>query len=449
MKKIFIISIFSVVMIGLLLGCSENKNPLPSKSHPESWMQKNSENFHGNKVKVVGYSYCANCHGKDYRGGESKVSCYKCHQDYPHLQILNTSPEPGAIYHAEFLNDESLDITPCQACHGTDYQGGSSGVSCYKCHESFPHVESWLISDNEQFHGQYLKSQSWSLTGCLGCHGMDFKGGKSKVSCFACHNAYPHIEGWLESSSEAFHGEFLANTDWNLEMCSNCHGSDFKGGTNDVSCFTCHASYPHSGEWLTTTSDEFHGQYLKNANWSSTQCQVCHGSDYKGGESKVSCYTCHAPYPHAEGWLAVADTNFHGQFIRASNWSLAACQRCHGEDYRGGIANYSCYNCHTSEGGPEACNTCHGSQANAAPPEDLNNNTETTAIGVGAHQLHYTLFQSCQICHVQPTAVSDPGHIDDTPYAEVNASWSWDRNTATCVTVCHSDTTKTYIWNNF
>ena len=206
-------------------------------------------------------------------------------------------------------------------------------------------------------------------------------------------------------------------------------------------------STAHPESWSQTESREFHGKKVLAAGFSS--CTSCHGTDFSGGESQVSCFTCHQSFPHQDAWLEISNPDFHGEFIRNDKWSMVSCQKCHGSDYRGGSSEASCYTCHKDEGGPQACNVCHGSQDNFAPPEDLENNVATTNLGVGAHQLHLKLFNDCSICHTVPANVSDAGHIDDSPHAEVKDSWGWNRESATCANACHSDQNKTYIWNNF
>jgi predicted CxxxxCH...CXXCH cytochrome family protein len=105
--------------------------------------------------------------------------------------------------------------------------------------------------------------------------------------------------------------------------------------------------------------------------------------------------------------------------------------------------------------GTEACGSCHGSGASAAPPPDLSGNTDPSVVTVGAHQAHLagsTGFAAvaCTECHVVPTSVLDPGHCDSAAPAEVKfgplASAKstypvWDRNTGTCQgTYCHGAT---------
>jgi hypothetical protein len=53
----------------------------------------------------------------------------------------------------------------------------------------------------------------------------------------------------------------------------------------------------------------------------------------------VSCYQCHAGgpsgHPEFKVWMAS-----HG------NEDINRCKACHGDNYRGGLADVSCYTCH-------------------------------------------------------------------------------------------------------
>src|SRR5678815_2103759 len=61
---------------------------------------------------------------------------------------------------------------------------------------------------------------------------------------------------------------------------------------------------------------------------------------------------------------------------------------------------------------------CHGDDNSNAPPKSVSGVTDTTSTAVGAHQSHmnpspaWHLKVECSDCHVVPTAVGDPGHID-------------------------------------
>ncbi|NOG46076.1 MAG: cytochrome c3 family protein [Calditrichaeota bacterium] len=226
-----------------------------------------------------------------------------------------------------------------------------------------------------------------------------------------------HPEGWMDKSSDIFHGTAVFSSEFYSENCQSCHGENYDGGTSNVSCSAsgCHGSYPHPENFAFSATEEFHADFIRNnINWNINKCQTCHGSDYKGGESP--------------------------------NETIARqkdCTRCHTQ------------NDNPLASGPEACNTCHGSINNPAPPKDLAKNELTSFIGVGAHQAHFdTTFTTafigdCKLCHSEPEILNHPGHIDDnTQFAEMvfdqfvsdsgNVNPTWDHESATCSNVyCH------------
>ncbi len=116
---------------------------------------------------------------------------------------------------------------------------------------------------------------------------------------------------------------------------------------------------------------------------------------------------------HPAGWTQQSSPDFHGAYIKAHSYDLSKCASCHGSDFKGGLTGTSCYTCHRGASGPLSCNTCHGSALNPAPPADLNGDSATSSPGVGAHQSHLAgsaVFAdvSCSSCHVVPTAAG-PG----------------------------------------
>jgi hypothetical protein len=126
---------------------------------------------------------------------------------------------------------------------------------------------------------------------------------------------------------------------------------------------------------------------------------------------------------HPAGWIDTSSAAFHGKAIRAADWDMRSCRRCHGLHYTGGTSTVACTTCHTLLEGPENCTTCHGTPA---PPPDLDGNTATTARGVGAHTIHlrgsgaYSATSvACTGCHHVPGSVYEAGHIDGTGRAKV------------------------------
>ena len=172
------------------------------------------------------------------------------------------------------------------------------------------------------------------------------------------------------------------------------------------------------------------------------------------------CRDCHEDYPHPDEFTNSSSDDFHGVYLAEEyKWIMDECQDCHGDDYAGdGYSEKSCNTCHTSTDGPEECNTCHGGSENDAPPTDLAGNSETTNIGVGAHQVHLlisdissTNSMECSACHITPDDYEDSGHIDDgTDNAEVvfnifvtdsgRVPAQWDHPKANCSdTYCHGN----------
>ncbi|MCO6472958.1 MAG: cytochrome c3 family protein [Melioribacteraceae bacterium] len=114
---------------------------------------------------------------------------------------------------------------------------------------------------------------------------------------------------------------------------------------------------------------------------------------------------------HPDGFGKPGSDVFHSAWFKVNNWELRECQTCHAADYSGGVTGESCLTCHTGDNGPESCNTCHGDFGDSdyiAPPQDLSDNTSTTAVGVGSHTSHIYMNSlmtriSCFECHENQT----------------------------------------------
>ncbi|MBS4029028.1 MAG: CxxxxCH/CxxCH domain-containing protein [Ignavibacteriales bacterium] len=199
----------------------------------------------------------------------------------------------------------------------------------------------------------------------------------------------------------------------------------------------------HEKGWIDTASTKFHGKYLLINNLNSASCKQCHSSGFTGGTSNVSCFTCHNSFPHPAEWDSTftgfrTDIKFHGTFLRMNNWQFDSCKTCHGTSFAGGNrVEVSCMSsgCHQDDMGmqkpPTACNTCHGNFRGMendtfswAPPRTILGDTSGTTIGVGAHQPHLTFgtFSNkipCATCHNVPAIYSDAGHLGSDNRAEI------------------------------
>lgn len=316
-----------LVLVFIITACSNTKNtytefkkseetvPFP---HPDNWYLKEN---HGLTAINLGKSSCSAemCHGADLTGGSSEISCYMCHSTYPH--------EVGWAYGDKHWQ-KVLEVgkSQCTGCHGEDFAGGDTGVSCYQCHELYPHSNGWQLG-----HKTYLKAQNYDYSTCATtCHGQDLNGGNSGISCNSCHYSFPHpgVSDWENLG----HGLYLQSYTFDLTKCTDCHGVNLTGGISGVSCYSCHSTYPHppGNVWLIRGETGFHGD-LVNTPGSSSVCAQCHGTDWLGKNSGVSCFTCHSLYPHDSDWTSYT----HGDYVNANG--DGDCISCH-EDQRSSIS---------------------------------------------------------------------------------------------------------------
>lgn len=288
--------------------------------------------------------------------------------------------------------------------------------------------------------------------------------------------AHVHPDGFLDPTSDAFHGKELARRNWSFSVCQGCHGQDFAGGKAGVSCLTCHQKGPtdcttcHGFDGPTTGAHLLHKAqrfdctecHIKPASWDAPghiidqqpPAKVTFGalaqaaSPDRRGPPTWTGTTCQNVYCHG-------DAIDGGGTVTEPRWddpTPSGCStRCHGQAPPNHERN-DCATCHPANaphidgtvqiGRTSGCDGCHGSAQNAAPPTDLSGNTFTTAIGVGAHQKHLSGGGlrgpvPCTTCHQVPVNITDPGHLHTGP-ANVDASLGWDRGAQTCGTAwCH------------
>ncbi len=278
-------------------------------------------------------------------------------------------------------------------------------------------------------------------TGCsLGCHGTDSS------------NAPPMgIAGIADTTSigvGAHQQHMTIAPTWHRQIeCADCHIVPAEVGSPG------HIDGDNKAE---VTFSMIAGP---NALWAGTTCTTkCHGSTALGGTSPTptwtqvdgtqsTCGSCHStppPAPHP------ADTN---------------CASCHPTMEEGSMtfrdpSSHINGQVDVSSGVGGSCTSCHGSPTSSAPPNDLTGHTAPTALGVGAHAAHlmpsnWHRAVTCSNCHVVPTDVTSPGHLDGDNISEVvfdtlNPAGTYTRAAATCSTqYCHGSgrgNTGTKVW---
>lgn len=179
---------------------------------------------------------------------------------------------------------------------------------------------------------------------------------------------------------------------------------------------------------------------------------------YGCSEVKNDLTVATVPGIHATGWVDPSSANFHGKSLETTNYDLNACKSCHGGDFSGGTSGVSCSNCHAS---PQSCNLCHGNNEHINPPKSLNGGQLNTDRGVGAHVQHLTsdttqrhsAIVECNECHLPVNSFADSNHIskDGQKFAKVifgtlsrtvtegvTPNPTWNKEAQTCTnTYCH------------
>jgi predicted CxxxxCH...CXXCH cytochrome family protein len=456
------------------------------------------------KVDVLTFSDCSACHGSD----ESPA---------PPVDLAGGSEptEPGVGAHQSHLKAAhglSAPVT-CDQCHEVPASVNAPG----HLDDGTPGADlsfGALATDD----GEVAAAYDREARTCANtyCHGATLPGGglttpvwnvvdDTQATCGACHGVPPpapdhpqsHECGQCHPSTAV--GMTIAHPEKHIDgtldvagtlACNGCHGNeqnyappfDTHGGSattlvtvgahqphllassglsSPVACTECHVvpasvdAPSHLGSApaeLTFGTLATAGGVAPQFDEATGACSstYCHGATLPGGSNT------------APVWTKVDDTQdacgaCHGVPPPAPHPQVTDCGMCHVDTAVGGaIAHPEKHIDGVLQVGTGlACNSCHGSTDNPAPPEDTQGGTTTTLVTVGAHQSHVTakgglsLPLQCTDCHVQPAAVGDAGHLDAAP-AEVQfgalasaggADPLWDRDTATCSsTYCHGVT---------
>ena len=427
----------------------------------------------------AGEAVCGTCHGMppDLPHPATTEPCSTCHPVFdeslraviPDQHIDGIVQRTGGGHPAGYVDPAAhgsdmnrMGLAECQSCHGVDFDGGSSGVSCNDCHSMYS--DDWT-RDCTFCHGgtdnptgappEGFDGQTASTDGRVGAHTahVEDSGLHIAFDCSRCHVlpttifSPAHIDGDARAEVTFDALNATAVYDPATGSCADlyCHGTRMSGGSLTVPTFT----RAGAGEAACGTC---HGAPPGAPHTTNTRCSTCHeDADDAGGISN--------PVQHVDGVLQVsggghppgyADADVHG--AEANDRGLDRCTSCHGADLTGGSSGVSCESCHG--GWSTDCTFCHGGLDNmtGAPPEALDGATSVGVLSVGAHSSHvattalHTPF-SCSRCHGRlPASAFDSGHIDGDGRAEVvfdafNAAGRYDRATGRCSSLyCHGAT---------
>ena len=405
------------------------------------------------------------------------LECLDCHvvPEQPADPGHMDSPLPAEITLGERAQTNgsapAWDGTACTNvyCHGGTLKGGS-------------HTDPiWTTVDGSQ-------------STCGSCHGFPPPSPHPQNSnCSLCHTAIVGTSGNIIDAGLHINGHVDVAADL---ACTYCHGSEANpappvsvtGGTstalrgvgahqshvaagrisNVVACNECH---------IVPTSADDPGHYDNDLPAEVTFGALARtGGSAPGWDGSTCSDTyCHNPDPddlNPSRLLAPVWTTVGG--------SQEQCGSCHGYppwSPSHPTRSTRCSSCHSTvvasddvtildkakhiNGSVDVddentfpCNSCHGNATNDAPPNDLSGNSNTTAIGVGAHQAHLVdgalrVAVPCGECHVVPASVDAAGHIDvarpaDVAFGPLAGKFrptippAWNRVTGKCTnTYCH------------
>ncbi len=331
-----------------------------------------------------------------------------------------------------------------------------------------------------QRHGGLEFGAAKDMASCQECHGRDFAGGISKVSCLntaGCHGAAvsaPHPAGPWRGGTRTH----TVVKEANASTCAICHARTPK--TDPPGCFNnslCHGVVGHAADpqpWLNPANHGANPQSAARpgAKFSIEACRSCHATTATGanplftkplgsmaaGCSSAGCHDQNVRLAHPYVWLPgrVAGINTDH---RTAKDLVSSCGLCHGAslDGAGGVAP-SCMGtmvfggvtirCHANTTMATSpvyvqCTSCHG----GAPSGPNGASAPNTA---GAHAKHTVVTAgTCTLCHGSSTSGSST-HADGTTFFVATISGgSFNTVTKTCSnTVCHGGSgTTTPVWS--
>ncbi|HUJ18460.1 MAG TPA: hypothetical protein VL197_10775 [Nitrospirota bacterium] len=237
---------------------------------------------------------------------------------------------------------------------------------------------------------------------CESCHGSNLQGGISGISCTSCHLGSPssvHPADWNPVYSA--HGPYVKTK--TTSSCANqyCHGASLTGvPESGPSCSSCHiggTTSEHPANWDPVYSA--HGPYAKVNGTTTCSSQYCHGPSLAGvpgsGPSCTSCHLGGVTSFHPAEWAGDACTN-HGAYAFANGTGGCANAACHGAGLQGVLkSGPSCTQCHPTIPNASSCNTCHG-----IPPDGAGTIGSVYPNLPGSHAQHMQLSGvTCATCH--------------------------------------------------
>jgi hypothetical protein len=348
------------LVAGIVIGCGGGHLSVADyygHYHPEGWMDTHAG------TALTSLSKCTGCHEMTpLRVGSGVPSCMtsECHHKAT-PNFADPSVHGGWAKKAQTAGGGGF--VSCQLCHGNDFSGGPSGVSCFPCHKvSAPHPMNWRSKTTANLNPRYLHSSKSHVSNapvCYQCHywapgltnpnnidratapvpsaSMQAAGtGPGAPGCYAgsmCH------DNKVAGHPVPFPANVLSNKGnlhYDAKDAATSQATDLAKFTSD--CSTCHS------DGLSTPSPTP----------GAPECQVCHtkASPITSGTDKGTCLSCHYTTratlivrgPSATTNLFPDIHGHHSNHAGPSSDVKAICDDCHQGNGWGSQAHYDAAN---------------------------------------------------------------------------------------------------------
>lgn len=402
---------------------------------------------------------CATCHGDPSRSGDV------LRRAAPPRALLGTTDvhNPGVGAHSIHLDpSKTHGAIACAQCHVVPERVDSPG------HLDSSHparvVFGALATEGDRAPAYDPVARTCGDTYChRGADAVWSEPKTSDATCGSCHGLPPRLPHPQSSACSSCHGAVVdadrhfvspalhvnGVVDFAPGKCTDCHGSDgnpappadlagnvavasvgvgahrahLAGGVSGrpLACAECHVvpikvEEPTHADGLPAEVNlvGVAATSGRKPAWShdSKSCTNtwCHGPDTDSGNTSPSwvvpgplaCPTCHGTPPKAPHPQLSTCSLCHGAVVGADDVTIVDRAR-----HVDGVIDVSV---------PTSCTSCHGGSKDAAPVPG--------SPGAGAHRTHLdgtarSRKVECNACHVVPTTVLAPGHLDSPRPAEV------------------------------
>ncbi len=350
------------------------------------------------KIDVVlsGTADCAGCHGSPPNTAKHPKTLENC--EGCHVTTVDASKQilAGGAHQNGKIDVVLAADAVCNACHGappTTPNHPTNAANCEGCHTTTATILNGIVPGGTHLNGTVDVALSANAN-CFGCHGAPptINNHPQSMACETCHAATAGAFMTIANSANHRNGKV-----------------DIKV-TAAADCTACHQAPPNNGK---------HPQ-LQPAVQS---CHLCHATSVGSDDKVLDVGT------HADGKIdfAIATTTcgacHDAPPTKPEHPKMFACNKCHSttvDANLGFVPNGAHVNGTIDVVLPTSCDACHGGNGSAAPPPDVNGQTDPTLPTVGAHAAHLkgNVYSgggiACESCHQLPTTVGQAGHLTGT-----------------------------------